>query len=172
MLEKHILVNVERVHVMSRFILLTSALLMLISVHASSIRLENLLDIGCTSCFTSKFGIDPSECQGPYLFVGALNSSGGVFHRGSYGFSQAVVPKRPRKIIWNFSPGYSFGLSVNSAKLLQDDTTSIGSDQIELDRHRRLNYEVFYQFTSSWKKLVFNCPGQLCTFHSQCDLRN
>jgi hypothetical protein len=173
MLKKLMLVNVfERVYVMSRFILLTAALLMLVSVHVSSIKLENLLDIGCTSCFTSQFGTAPSECQGPYLFVGALNSSGGVFHRGTYGFSQAVVPRSPRKIIWNFSPGFSFGLSVDSPKLLQDDTACIGSDHIELDRHRKLNKELFYQFTSSWKKIVFNCPGQLRTLRSHCDLRN
>lgn len=166
------LIVFERVYVMSRYILLSAALLLLISVHASSIKLESLLDIGCTSCFASKFATAPSECHGPYLFVGALNSSDGVFYRGTYGFSHPAVPKRPREITWNFSPGFSFGLLVDSPKLLQDVTTSIGIDNIELDRHRRLNSESFYRFTSTWEKVALNCPGELCTFHSHCDLKN
>ena len=154
----------ERVLVMSRFNLLSAALLILVSVQVSSIKLEDLLDFGCTPCFTSKFGTAPSECHGTYLFVGALNSSNSVFHRGTYGFSQAAIPKHPREIIWNFSPGFSFGLSVDSPTLLEDDATFVGLDRIELDRYRRLDSALFYQHTSSWIKMVFNCPGQSCTF--------
>lgn len=145
---------------MIHFILLSAFLTILISIHASSIKLENLLNIGCTSCLSFKFGAAPSECFGPYLFIGALNSSGGVFHRGTLDFSQAAVPTHPREIVWKFSPGFSFGLAVDKSRLLREDTNLLGSDQDELNRQRKTNGVSFYQSTSGWERLVLNCPGQ------------